>query len=326
MKKLTKIALGAVGAATVGAVSAYAVLNVIDNLLVDRKWTVPKSFANKVSGADMSSADAVRAVNEAWLENYGYERLMMQSDNGQTLTAYLMKPKKPSKVYAFCSHGYRSDGRHEYSGIAQYYLRKGFNVVMVDHVASGESDGKYVGFGHYEFEDCMKWLDFLAEQVGDGVQFIVHGISMGAATVMLMSGSDRLNKNVKMIVSDCGYTSAWNEFEYKLKSLKIQPHPLLELVNEVNKRKAGYDFKDTDALASVKNAKVPMLFVHGSADDFVPTHMVYEVFDACGSEEKDVLVIEGADHAQSYVTDPKTYEAKLDEFVSKFIEHEVEVK
>lgn len=316
MKKITKLVLGTLGAAA----GVYGLINVVDNLLVDRKWKVPENLADKVSGADMTASRAVVDENRNKLESYGYERYYMTSDNGPTLTAYLMRPEKPSDVYVFCAHGYRSEGRREYSGFAHYYLRKGFNVFMVDHVAAGESDGKYIGFGYYEHKDGLKWLDFMTENFGKDIKIIVHGVSMGAATVMLMSGDPNLSENVKMIVSDCGYTSAWDEFEYKLKSLKVPPHPLLEMVNSVNKLKAGYDFRETNALESVKNAKVPMLFVHGSEDDFVPTHMVYLVYSACGSEEKDMMIIEGADHAQSYVTDTEKYEAKLDEFIAKYVE------
>ncbi|MCM1544056.1 MAG: alpha/beta hydrolase [Ruminococcus sp.] len=325
MKKMKKVALGALTAAAVGGLGAYGVLKVIDNLLVDRKWTVPENLKDKISGADMSLGHSVVEKNRAWVEEYGYETITMVSDDGQTLSGYWMKPEKPSDVFAFCSHGYRSEGRREYSGISQYYLRNGYNVFLVDHVASGDSEGKIVGFGHYECRDCLKWLNLLTEKFGKDIKIIVHGISMGAATVMLMSGNENLSENVKMIVSDCGYTSAWDEFEYKLKSLKVPPHPLLELVNEVNKRAAGYDFKDTNALESVKKAKVPMLFIHGSVDDFVPTFMVYQVYEACGSAEKDLMVVEGADHAQSYVTNTEAYEAKLDEFISKYIETEATV-
>lgn len=313
MKKLTKAALGT---AAVGAAGAWGLLNILDRLLVDKNWTVPQSLSDKISGMDGSALDDLLNENLNWLENWGYEKFHMLSCTGHSLTGYLMKAKEPSDAYVFCSHGYRSSGKNEFCGIAQYYLQKGFNVFLVDHVASGESGGKNIGFGYFESKDCLKWLDMLTSTFGENIKIILHGISMGAATVMLMSGDDELPENVKMIVSDCGYTSAWDEFEHKAKDLKI-PHPVLTVVNEINKVTAGYDFKDTNALDSVKKAKVPMLFVHGSADDFVPTKMVYEVYDACGSEIKDLLVVEGADHAHSFVVGKDEYEKKLDEFIGK---------
>ncbi len=319
MKKLTKFILGSAAGAAVGT---FGFISLVDRLLVDKKWTVPESFATKVSGADVSELKEACINQYQWLEEYGYERFYMTSDNGQKLSGYLIKPEKPSDVYVFCSHGYRSSGKKEYCCFAPYYLKKGFNVFMVDHVASGESEGNFIGFGHYEYKDALKWLDFLTENFGKDIKIIVHGVSMGAATAVLMSGDEDLSENVKMIVSDCGYTSAWDEFNYKLHTFKIPPQPLLTMVNSLNKHRAGYDFRDTNALESVKNAKVPMLFVHGSEDKFVPTFMVYELYSACGSSEKDLLVVDGADHAQSYIKNPAEYEKKLDEFIEKFVKEE----
>ena len=186
-------------------------------------------------------------------------------------------------------------------------------------------EGKYVTFGHTEHKDAVKWLEYLEETFGENIQIILHGVSMGAATVMLMSGNESLPDNVKMIVTDCGYTSAWDEFEYKLKDMGVPSKPLLDAVNEINKHKAGFDFKDTSALESVKKATKPMLFIHGGADTFVPTYMASLLYDACASEKKDLLIVDGADHAQSYLMDTAAYRAKLDEFVDEYIKIEEKV-
>ena len=193
-------------------------------------------------------------------------------------------------------------------------------MFFVDHRAAGESQGTYIGFGFYEAKDSMQWLSFMKKTFGEDISLIVHGVSMGSATVMLMSGSADLPDNVKLIVADCGYTSAWDEFEYKLQGMKVPAWPLLPIVNRINKAVAGYDFKlDTDTVAAVRRAKVPMLFVHGTADTFVPRHMVYQVYDACASEHKELLLVEGADHAASFVTDQKAYEEKLDSMIDAFV-------
>lgn len=321
MKNITKLALG------LGCLAGTAafVVNAVDNMLVDRKWVIPQELGDRISGADLSLLMQEKEANMNWLESYGYERHAIVSDDGHKLKGYLLKAKEPSDVYAFCCHGYRSAGRDEFCAIARYYIEKGFNVFLVDHVASGESEGKFVTFGHTEHKDGIKWLYYLKEAFGEDIQIILHGISMGAATVMLMSGNENLPDNVKMTVTDCGYTSAWDEFEYKLKDMGVPEQPLLDAVNKVNKLKAGFDFKDTSALESVKNACKPMLFIHGGADTFVPTYMVSLLFDACASERKDLLIVDGADHAQSYLVDTAAYRAKLDEFVDEFIKIEEKV-
>lgn len=317
MKKKMKAVLGTAAAATTG----YLLLaDLVDKLIVDRRYTVPQEFADKVSGSDISSLAELCAINMKWLEGYGYEKYSIVSDRGQKLAGYLMKAEEPSDIYVLGCHGYRSDGKKEFNAFAQYYLKKGINVFLIDHVAAGESEGKYIGFDRYEYADALKWLTFMTETFGKDIQVIVHGVSMGAATVMMMSGAGNLSRNVKFIVSDCGYTSAWDEFEYKLKSLKIPVQPILNTVNAINKHRAGFDFKDTSALESVKKASVPMLFVHGGADAFVPTYMAYILYDACASKDKDLLIVDGADHAQSFIDGQAQYEAKLDEFIDRFID------
>ena len=160
----------------------------------------------------------------------------------------------------------------------------------------------------------------MTDTFGDDIKIILHGISMGSATVMLMSGSDALPKNVKFTIADCGYTSALDEFNYKLESLGVPRKPIIPLVRAINNQRAGYDFgNDTNALKAVKNAKVPMLFIHGGDDKFVPTYMVYLLFDACQSEYKDMFIAPGADHAESYHKAKAQYEGKVAEFIEKFI-------
>ncbi len=315
MKFSSLLKLGVFGA---GAVCGAGVL--VDDLLVHRKFELPEALKTVFSGTDMSETREMADDLTAWLENYGYERLTLTNKDGHKLAGYLMRPAEPSDIYVFCSHGYRCNGKREFCGFVQYYLNRGCNVLIVDHRASGESEGTYIGFGYYEAKDSIQWLEYLNETYGNDISIIVHGVSMGSATVMLMSGSEDLPENVKLIIADCGFTSAWDEFEAKLQSLKLPVWPVLPLVNEINKRVAGYDFKhDTDAVAAVKKAKVPMLFVHGTADGFVPCDMVYEVYAACGSEHKELLLVEGAQHAGSVVTDPLAYEAKLDEMIDRYV-------
>ena len=315
MKKTTllKAALGA------GAIGA-AIPVLIDHLLIHRKFELPQGAKDAVSGADMTELHAVRDDYMNWLENYGYEEHHLVTDDGLTLNGFFFKAKEESNIYAFCSHGYRSSGKTEFCAILQYYLSRGINVFICDHRGAASSQGNIIGFGALESKDCIKWLNYLNDTFGSDIKLIIHGISMGSATVMLMTGDPNLPANVKFCVADCGFTSAWDEFTYKLGEMKVPAHPLVEIVNAFNKVYAGYDFKkDTSAIEAVRRAKIPMLFVHGAADAFVPTKMVYELYDACACPDKDILVVKGADHAASFITDQPAYEAKLDAFIDKFV-------
>ena len=316
MKKSAKVMLRATAAV---GLTVYGACTLIDELLLNRKFIPSPEFSAKVTGCDMSHLEEATKRGIAALEEYGLERIYMLSNRGQKLTGYLMKPEKESKVYAFCAHGYRSDGKGEFCKIAHYYLSKGINVFMPDHVASGESEGLHCSFGYYESQDCLKWLAYLRDKFGSDITFILHGVSMGAATVMMMSGNDTLPESVKLAIADCGYSTAIGEFTEKLDAMHLPSKLIIGCVNAVNKINLRFDFNDIRPVDSVKNAKVPMLFIHGTGDTFIPYSMSEECYNACGSEYKELLLIDGADHAQSYPTDKATYSAKLDEMIDRFV-------
>ena len=315
MKKCTKLILGAAGVAAAG----YGVCTLIDELLFNKKLVLPESVGAKFSGCDMSHLRELLTNNLKWVEDYGYEKHYMVSDRGEHLVGYLLKAKEHSDIYVFGAHGYRSYGKKEFCGFAQYYLSRGINVFFPDHIASGESEGSHCSFGYHEREDCLKWLDYMKDTFGEDIKIILHGVSMGSATVCMMSGRYALPDNVKFTVADCGFTTAKALFKFKMDALKIPDCGLLRGVNFANKMNHGFDFRDIEPVESVKNAKVPMLFVHGKEDNLVPAFMAQELYEACSSEYKDILIVEGADHAQAHVNGKEEYEQKIDEFIEKFM-------
>ena len=81
---------------------------------------------------------------------------------------------------------------------------------------------------------------------------------------------------------------------------------MLTAADLVARVRAGYGFTEASALEQVAKAAVPVLFIHGSEDNFVYTDMVYDLYDACRTP-KDLLVVEGAGHGESYAMDPALY-------------------
>ena len=309
---------------TVGAAAGagiYAMNNYLHKALIHRNFQVPEAVSKFISEEGENDLAGAYTENMKWISDYGFELHHIINDRGQKLQGYLMRPEKPSDVYVFGAHGYRSDGKGEWCYFAKHYVEElGFNLFFVDHQSAGESEGQYIGFASHESKDSLKWLRYMTENFGNDIQIVLHGISMGSATVMLMSGSDELVPNVKFTIADCGYTSAMDEFKYKIETLKLPLKWVIPLVSKINEKKAGYDFqKDTNALGAVANAKVPMLFIHGGDDKFVPTYMVYLLHSECNAEYKDILVVPGADHAKSYHTDKAAYEGKIDEFIARYI-------
>ncbi len=313
MKAYKKILLG-LGTVGTGAALGYGACCLIDDLLFKRNMTLPESVTQKISGCDTSHLGGFLEKNLQWVEDHGYEKHSIISDRGEKLSGYLLKAEGESKNYVFCAHGYRSYGKKEFCGVAQYYIGKGYNVFLVDHIASGESEGGYCTFGHYETDDCIKWLSYMIESFGADISIMLHGVSMGSATVMMMSGRS-LPENVRGVVADCGFTRAVDLFDYKLRDLGIPPTALIRVVNEVNKKRIGFDFNSLNPVESVSKAAVPMLFIHGDTDALVPCSMVYELYERCASEVKQLLVVEGADHAQSFKVDREKYTEAMDSFL-----------
>ncbi|WP_160673795.1 alpha/beta hydrolase [Clostridium sp. C8-1-8] len=286
------------------------------NLAIGRN---SKDFLNKSSDLPASNTGAKPKVSsgEQWINNTGYETVGIKTDDGLNLVGYYIKAKTTTNKTAIIAHGYGSRGKGM-GDYAKIYYDLGYNVLMPDDRGHGASEGKYIGFGWPDRKDYLKWINLMIEKVGSNAEILLHGVSMGGATVMMVSG-ENLPEQVKVIVEDCGYTSVKDQLEYELKRMyKLPAFPIIPSTSLLTQIKAGYNFSDASAIKQVEKTKVPMLFIHGGNDTFVPTEMVHKVYDACKTD-KDLLIIDGATHAASLAKDPYTYKKKVEEFVSKYI-------
>ena len=238
------------------------------------------------------------------------ERICIRSDRGEELCGfYLPCGEKPSGKIAFLIHGYRSDHAEAAGMFMDYYHSRGFDLFCCDHTASGESGGRLIGYDFYESRDCLKWLRYLLSRFGQETQIVLHGFSMGGATVLKMS--DRVPENVRFIVSDSGFINAGGLL---YKRLHILYHPL----RLINRLAAGYSMEDTDVRPNLARCHTPILFVHGMEDRTVPFEVCPELYGLCPSE-KDYLYVPGARHVESMYVSPEAYEAKLDGFIEKYV-------
>lgn len=212
-----------------------------------------------------------------------------------------------------CFHGYTGEGLSNHVAIADYFLKHGYAMLLPDARAHGESEGEYIGFGCLDRQDALGWIQWTIKECGEAIKIMLHGTSMGGATVLMASGLD-LPANVKGIVSDCGFTSPKEVFTHVLNHMYHLPaFPAIQGADLLNKKLAGYGMDECNARREVQKAKVPILFIHGSADTFVPCSMCHEIYDSCKSPKRK-LIIEGAAHAESYYKDMEAYEKALTEF------------
>ncbi len=267
----------------------------------------------EMAGTDWNQhMDFIKERKESMLAQ-PHESVWLQSDDGLMLHATWFPQAEKQKV-VICFHGYTSQGMNDYIGLSGYYLKNGYSMLLVDERAHGESEGKYIGFGCLDRKDALKWIDWTVENCGEDVQILLHGTSMGGATVLMASGLS-LPEQVKGIVSDCAFTSPKEVFTHVLKNMIHLPaFPMMQISDVMNKKFAGYGLDECNAAREVKKATVPILFIHGSGDTFVPCEMCEEIYKNCASP-KQKLIVEGAAHAESYYKDTDAYEEALNEFI-----------
>ncbi len=268
----------------------------------------------KMAGTDWTQHFPFIEERKEFMLAQPHEDVYIQSQDGLTLHGtWFPGCGAETKKVVICFHGYTSKGMSDYIGLSGYYLKHGYGMLLVDERAHGESEGKYIGFGCLDRYDALKWIQWVIDREGEDVQILLHGTSMGASTVLMTSGLT-LPDQVKGIVSDCAFTSPKYVFTHVLHSMYHLPaFPMIPVSDAVNKKRAGYGLDECNAAREVRKAKVPILFIHGDADTFVPCSMCDEIYENCASPKKK-LIIKGAAHAESYYKDTAAYEQALNEF------------
>lgn len=272
----------------------------------------------KMAGTDWSQYAEILAERKAYMLEQPHEDVYQTAFDGLKLhAAYFpaINENSGKKRIVICFHGYTSQGLKDFIGLTDYYFKNGYAMLHPDARAHGDSEGKYIGFGCLDRKDALGWVNWVIEKCGEDVEIILHGISMGGATVLMASGLE-LPPQVKGIVSDCAFTSPKEVFTHVLKTMyHIPSFPIMQGAEIMNKKLAGYGMDECNAKREVAKAKVPILFIHGSKDTFVPVNMCHEIYDCCASSKKK-LIIEGAAHAESYFKNMPEYEKALDEFTA----------
>ena len=266
---------------------------------------------------DDTSLEVEADVN--WLiKDSNYIDTYITSSDNLKLHAYEVKNENKTDKWAIVVHGYTSEGKL-LSSKAKHLYNMGYNVLVPDLKSHGTSEGNYIGMGWHDRLDIIDWINYIVKN-NPKSEIALHGTSMGSATVLMVSG-EKLPSNVKAIVADCGYTSVYDEFSYQLKQLfNLPAFPIMNFSDVVTHIRAGYCLNDASAINQVKKSTTPILYIHGDKDDFVPYYMMDELYNATNSE-KEKLTIEGGEHANSDLVNPKLYWSTVNSFLEKYIEN-----
>lgn len=276
----------------------------------------PFTSKDMIFGEDDDDSLEVEADANWLLNDSNYNDKYLTTDDNLKLHAYEVKQENKTNKWAIVIHGYTSEGKL-LSSKAKHLYNMGYNILIPDLRGHGTSQGDYIGMGWDDRLDIIDWINYIVDSNSNS-EIALHGTSMGAATVLMVSG-ENLPSNVKAIIADCGYTSVYDEFKYQLKELfNLPAFPVLNVSDIVTHIRAGYCLNDASAINQVKKSKTPILYIHGDKDDFVPYYMMDELYNATSSK-KEKLTIKGGEHANSDLVNPQLYWSTVDEFLEKYI-------
>ena len=255
---------------------------------------------------------------KTWLSSVKREKLHMEADDGKILVARQIIVDDNAKQWAVILHGFNGSMEDVYD-VAMHYVKEGYNVLLPDLRACGESEGSLIGMGWLDRMDVINWMDVVLKDHPDA-ELVIHGVDMGADTALMLSG-EPLKSSVKAIVAESAYTSAWEvvKTEYKTRHEKWPTFPILNMVNPVLKIWAGYSLNEADATKQVKNATVPILLIQGGKDTYTTESMASQLDHAIASQHELLTIPDGA-HGDCRYADPDTYYNKTFEFVGGYVE------
>ena len=246
-----------------------------------------------------------------------YEKVTILSHDGIKLAGryYHFKDNAPVSIVF---HGYRGNVARDACGGFRMSRDNGFNVLLINQRAHFESGGRTITFGVKERYDCLDWIEYVRDRFGKETPIVLMGLSMGAAVVLMAGGLD-LPSNVKGILADCGYTSPKEILQTVIKQMKFPVKISYFFVRLSAIIFGGFDPEEASAKEALKSCKVPVLIIHGEADDFVPCRMSHDNYDACASR-KEILTVPGAGHGMSYCINSEAYVNAVQKFIDSIMQ------
>lgn len=234
------------------------------------------------------------------------------SFDGLKLRAKYFEREKGAPI-EILMHGYRGTSERDLSGGVFRCFALGRNVLLVDHRASGRSEGKVITFGVNESRDCADWVKFVLQNIDPDAKIFIGGVSMGASTALLATARN-LPDNVVGILADCGYSSAKEIIKKVIREMRLPADICYPFVKLGARIYGHFNLEEISPEQAMKNCTLPVFFVHGDADDFVPFRMSVDNYNACASTHKRLVNIEGAGHGLAFPAAQERYVKEVGNF------------
>lgn len=326
-KKSKKVLAASVGLATVGVVSG-AVLAVgnyfVDYAILRPEPTAPQAGDDplapsfELSPKEQETKDYYKEKGAQWQKDFPPTVLERTSHDGLSLWTHQYRQPVPSHLWMIGVHGYLSS-HTSVEDLGYEYFQRGYNVLTPDLRGHGNSEGDYVGMGLHDAQDIIHWVEVILQE-DPQAEIVLHGQSMGAATVMIAAGMDSFPQNVFGVIEDCGYTNSYQMMVEQLNyRYNLPAFPIVPLANFMAEFRTNYDLKDANPEEYLKNATVPILFIHGDQDNFVQPYMHTQLFQGYQGPKLS-MVVEGADHVASRNLEPERYFSTVFDFLDTHLQ------
>ncbi|KAA0948688.1 alpha/beta hydrolase [Sporosarcina sp. ANT_H38] len=283
----------------------------------------PKEFLQKNTDLEVSDQTMELFLNGNWIDWVAaqkFERLTLTSRDGLKLSGYYLPASTPTDKLVILNHGYLGNAKQMGLFGQHYHSDLNYNIFMPDARGHGESEGDYYGFGWPDRLDLIDWTNLLVKKIGPDTKVAYHGLSMGAATVLMASGEDEIPHQVKAIIADSPYESVYQLLAYQMNRMFHLPaFPLLDSTSVLTKIRAGYSFREASVLNAVKKTDVPILYIHGESDTFVPTKMAENLYQHTSSDAE-IMLVPNANHGESFALDEDKYKRTMDQFLNRYID------
>ena len=273
-------------------------LLLINHLVKPKLWDIPATIELEKSKGYMENYDSIHK-----------EDFTVSSFDDYMLHCTLLK--NDSNRYVIVTHGYTYT---KYGSIkyANMFLKLGYNVIIYDLRHHGDNERCYISMGKNESKDISALIDYLRSTFGNDIEIGLHGESLGA-TSSLLSLSE--NKNISFCIEDCGFSNLSNLLKYQIKKQYHLPTFFIPIASVLNRLIYHFSFYDINLISSLTNSNVPILFIHGNADTYIPVHLGTDMWKKYKGY-KELHLFDNAEHAESYASDPEKYETIVSDFLN----------